>query len=68
MFQALARDKGLDIGGDRVARGQPLASLRADVERVSVTVAQSRAQGLGELRAAIGRGVTVLNNGRATLR
>lgn len=38
--------------GDRVAAGQPLATLRADVERVSVTVAQGRAQGLGELRAA----------------
>lgn len=38
--------------GDRVAAGQPLASLRADVERVSVTVAQGRALGQGELRAA----------------
>lgn len=38
--------------GDRVAAGQPLATLRADVERVSVTVAQGRAQGQGELRAA----------------
>jgi RND family efflux transporter MFP subunit len=38
--------------GDFVRAGQPLATLRADVERVSVTVAQGRAQGLGELRAA----------------
>lgn len=38
--------------GDRVAAGQPLATLRADVERVSVNVAQGRAEGLGELRAA----------------
>ena len=38
--------------GDRVRPGQPLATLRADVERVSVDVAQGRAQGLGELRAA----------------
>lgn len=38
--------------GDRVKPGQPLATLRADVERVSVSVAHGRAQGLGELRAA----------------
>jgi cobalt-zinc-cadmium efflux system membrane fusion protein len=38
--------------GDRVAAGQPLATLRADVERVSVSVAHGRAQGQGELRAA----------------
>lgn len=38
--------------GDFVRAGQPLATLRADVERVSVTVAQGRAQGLGELKAA----------------
>lgn len=38
--------------GDRVRAGQPLATLRADVERVSVTVAQGRAQAQGELRAA----------------
>jgi RND family efflux transporter MFP subunit len=38
--------------GDRVRAGQPLATLRADVERVSVTVAQGRALGQGELRAA----------------
>jgi RND family efflux transporter MFP subunit len=38
--------------GDSVRVGQPLATLRADVERVSVSVAQGRAAGLGELRAA----------------
>jgi cobalt-zinc-cadmium efflux system membrane fusion protein len=38
--------------GDRVVTGQPLATLRADVERVSVSVAQGRAEGLGEFRAA----------------
>lgn len=38
--------------GDRVARGQPLATLRADVERSSVAVAESRAQAVGEVRAA----------------
>ena len=38
--------------GDRVRAGQPLATLRADVERMSVTIAQGRAQGQGELRAA----------------
>ena len=38
--------------GDRVRAGQPLASLRADVERMSVSVAEGRAQGLGELKAA----------------
>lgn len=38
--------------GDRVRAGQPLAVLRADVERVSVTVAQSRATAQGELKAA----------------
>ena len=38
--------------GDRVQAGQPVATLRADVERVSVTVAQGRAQAQGELRAA----------------
>jgi RND family efflux transporter MFP subunit len=38
--------------GDRVRAGQPLATLRADVEKVSVTVAQGRAQAQGELRAA----------------
>lgn len=38
--------------GDRVVAGQPLATLRADVERMSVNVAEGRAQGRGELRAA----------------
>jgi cobalt-zinc-cadmium efflux system membrane fusion protein len=38
--------------GDRVVAGQPLATLRADVERMSVNVASGRAQGLGELKAA----------------
>jgi RND family efflux transporter MFP subunit len=38
--------------GDRVRAGQPLATLRADVERMSVNVAEGRAQGLGELKAA----------------
>jgi cobalt-zinc-cadmium efflux system membrane fusion protein len=38
--------------GDRVRAGQPLATLRADVERMSVHVAQGRAQAQGELMAA----------------
>ena len=38
--------------GDRVRAGQPLARLRADVEKGSVNVAQGRAQAQGELRAA----------------
>jgi RND family efflux transporter MFP subunit len=38
--------------GDRVRAGQPLATLRADVERMSVAVAEGRAQGMGELKAA----------------
>jgi RND family efflux transporter MFP subunit len=38
--------------GDRVRAGQPLATLRADVERMSVNVAQGRAQAQGELMAA----------------
>jgi RND family efflux transporter MFP subunit len=38
--------------GDRVRVGQPLATLRADVERMSVNVAEGRALGLGELKAA----------------
>ena len=38
--------------GDTVRAGQPLATLRADVERMSVNVAEGRAQGLGELKAA----------------
>jgi RND family efflux transporter MFP subunit len=38
--------------GDRVRAGQPLATLRADVERSSVHVAQGRALAHGELKAA----------------
>lgn len=38
--------------GDRVRAGQPLATLRADVEKVSVHVAQGRALAQGELKAA----------------
>lgn len=39
--------------GDRVVKGQPLATLRADVERVSVNVALSKAQAVGEYNAAV---------------
>ncbi|NML45813.1 efflux RND transporter periplasmic adaptor subunit [Ramlibacter sp. G-1-2-2] len=38
--------------GARVTAGQPLATLRADVERSSVAVAASKAQAVGELQAA----------------
>lgn len=38
--------------GDRVRAGQVLATLRSDVERQSLAVAQSKAQAVGELRAA----------------
>ena len=38
--------------GDRVQKGQPLATLRADVERASVEVALGRAQAMGEYNAA----------------
>jgi len=38
--------------GDLVRAGQVLATLRADVERQSLAVAQSKAQAVGELRAA----------------
>jgi RND family efflux transporter MFP subunit len=38
--------------GDSVRAGQPLATLRADVERSSVNVAEGRARAQGELRAA----------------
>ena len=38
--------------GDRVVAGQPLVTLRADVERQSVAVAASKAQAMGELKAA----------------
>ncbi|MBC5783735.1 efflux RND transporter periplasmic adaptor subunit [Ramlibacter sp. USB13] len=37
--------------GDRVRSGQPLATLRSDVERQSVAVAASKAQAVGELKA-----------------
>jgi RND family efflux transporter MFP subunit len=37
--------------GDRVRAGQVLATLRSDVERQSLAVAQSKAQAVGELRA-----------------
>ncbi len=39
--------------GDRVSAGQPLATLRADVERASVQVAAGRAQAMGEYNAAL---------------
>ena len=45
-------DKTLVERGDRVSAGQPLAILRADVERQSVAVAASKAQAIGEVRAA----------------
>lgn len=38
--------------GDRVRAGQVLATLRSDVERQSLAVAHSKAQAMGELRAA----------------
>lgn len=38
--------------GDRVVAGQPLAYLKADVERQSVAVAASKAHASGELKAA----------------
>ena len=38
--------------GEFVRAGQVLATLRADVERQSLAVAQSKAQAVGELRAA----------------
>jgi RND family efflux transporter MFP subunit len=38
--------------GDLVTAGQPLATLRSDVERQSVAVALSKAQAVGELQAA----------------
>jgi RND family efflux transporter MFP subunit len=38
--------------GDLVRAGQVLATLRADVERQSLAVAQSKADAVGELRAA----------------
>lgn len=38
--------------GQRVRAGQVLATLRSDVERQSLSVAESKAQAVGELRAA----------------
>ena len=38
--------------GDRVVAGQPVATLRADVERQSVAVAASKAHAIGEVKAA----------------
>jgi len=38
--------------GDRVAAGQTLATLRADVERQALAVAASKAQAVGDLQAA----------------
>jgi RND family efflux transporter MFP subunit len=45
-------DSTLAERGDRVQAGQTLATLRSDVERQSVAVAQSKAQAIGELQAA----------------
>lgn len=39
--------------GDRVVKGQALATLRADVERAAVGVALNRAQALGDYNAAV---------------
>jgi RND family efflux transporter MFP subunit len=39
--------------GDRVVKGQALATLRADVERAAVGVAYNRAQALGDYNAAV---------------
>lgn len=38
--------------GDRIVAGQVLATLRSEVERQSVAVASSKAQAVGELKAA----------------
>lgn len=38
--------------GDRVAKGQPIAVLRADVERAQVSVAQSKADAEADVQAA----------------
>lgn len=38
--------------GDRVTAGQPMVTLRADVERQSLAVAASKAQAVGELKGA----------------
>ncbi|KQP44265.1 hypothetical protein ASF44_28550 [Pseudorhodoferax sp. Leaf274] len=48
VVQTLQADRG-----DRVRRGQVLATLRSDVERASAEAAQSRAGSLGELRGAV---------------
>lgn len=45
-------EKTLVERGDQVSAGQPLATLLAQVERRSVAVAESKAQGIGELKAA----------------
>ena len=45
-------DKAAVERGDLVHAGQVLATLRADVERQSLAVAQSKADAVGELRAA----------------
>ena len=45
-------EKTLVERGDRVTAGQPLATLLAEVERQSVAVAASKAQAIGELKAA----------------
>jgi RND family efflux transporter MFP subunit len=48
VVQTLEADRG-----DRVRKGQVLATLRSDVERASAEAAQSRAKSLGELRGAV---------------
>ncbi len=48
VVQTLQADRG-----DRVQKGQVLATLRSDVERASAEAAQSRARSLGELRGAV---------------
>lgn len=45
-------DRTLVERGERVHAGQPIATLRSDVERQSVAVALSKAQAVGELQAA----------------
>lgn len=48
VVQTLQADRG-----DRVQKGQVLATLRSDVERASAEAAESRARSLGELRGAV---------------
>ena len=48
VVQTLEADRG-----DRVRKGQVLATLRSEVERASAEAAQSRAKSLGELRGAV---------------